>query len=419
MRKLYTVIVALAAVVLTATAAGIWCHRIIEQNKMQTEDRESSDLEEAKQKDDQDEDNQELRQLSEEEERKSRSEEILASMTLEEKVAQLFIVTPEGLTGFSTVTEAGTATQNAINQYPIGGFIYMEQNLQTPEQVRKMIENAQAYSHERVGLPLFINVDEEGGTVTRFGNNPNFSLGKISTMQEIGATGDAKNAYDVGIRIGSFLHELGFNMNNAPDADVLTNPANTVIGSRSFGTDCNLVSDMVLSEMNGLEEQMVIPVLKHFPGHGATEADTHQGYAYTTKTLDELMSNELIPFINGINAGAEVIMAAHISCPNIIGDDTPTSLSKIMLTDILRGQLGYQGIIITDALNMGAIAEEYTSAQATVLALQAGADILLMPESFQESYAGILEAVNSGTLTEDRINESVKRIIDLKLSIEE
>lgn len=418
MKKKYIAVTVIIFAAVIACAAGIWCWRMTKENeKIQTEQKKESGQKVEK-------DSQKGQAETEssgqpgEEQKQDSVEEILASMTLEEKVAQLFIVTPEGLTGFSTVTEAGETTRDALNQYPVGGFIYMAQNLQTTEQVRAMIENAQTYSHDRIGLPLFINVDEEGGTVTRFGNNANFSLGKMNAMWEIGATGNAQNAYNAGVRIGSFLYDLGFNMDNAPDADVLTNPANTVIGSRSFGTDCHLVSEMALAEMKGLKEQKVIPVLKHYPGHGATEADTHEGYAYTTKTLEEIMSNELVPFIDGIHNGAEVIMAAHISCPNITGNNTPASLSKVMLSDVLRGQLGYEGIIITDALNMGAIAEGYSSAQAAVLALEAGVDILLMPENFQESYEGILDAVRKGTLTEERINESVKRIIGLKLSIE-
>lgn len=418
MKRKYIAVTAIIFAAIIAVVAGLWCRQMMKENeKIQTEQKKESGQKVEK-------DSQKGQAETEssgqpgEEQKQDPTEEILASMTLEEKVAQLFIVTPEGLTGFSTVTEAGETTRDALNQYPVGGFIYMAQNLQTPEQVRAMIENVQTYSQDRIGLPLFINVDEEGGTVTRFGNNANFSLGKVSAMQEIGATGNAQNAYDVGVRIGSFLHDLGFNMDNAPDADVLTNPANTVISSRSFGMDCHLVSEMVLAEMKGLKEQKVIPILKHYPGHGATEADTHEGYAYMSKTLEEIMSNELVPFIDGIQQEAEVIMAAHISCPNITGDNTPASLSKVMLSDILRGQLGYEGIIITDALNMGAIAEGYTSAQAAVLALQAGVDILLMPENFQESYEGLLDAVRNGTLTEERINESVKRIIGLKLSIE-
>jgi len=234
-------------------------------------------------------------------------------------------------------------------------------------------------------------------------------------MSAIGATKDTGRAYDVGTKIGGFLNTLGFNMDNAPVADVITNPANTVIGARSFGTDCNLVSEMVLAEMRGLEEQNVIPVIKHYPGHGATEADTHKGYAYTNKTLDEMMENELVPFIDAIEAGAEVIMAAHISCPNVVGDDTPTSVSETMINEILRGKLGYQGIVVTDALNMGAIAEEYSSGQAAVKALKAGVDILLMPEDFKAAYDGVISAVRDGEVTEERIDESVKRIINLKM----
>ena len=356
-------------------------------------------------------------ELSEEEQRKAEVEEIVNSLTLDEKVAQLFIVTPEELTEVGVVIAAGETTQNAISQYPVGGFIYMSQNLENPEQVREMVKNVQEYSYQRIGLPLFISVDEEGGTVSRFSNNPNFNLEKIDSMSVIGATGDPQNAYNVGAKIGSFLYDLGFNMDNAPDADVLTNPSNTVIGSRSFGTDCNLVSEMMLAEMKGLQDQNIIPVIKHYPGHGATEADTHAGYAYTNKTLNEMMANELVPFINGINAGVKVIMVAHISCPNIVGDNTPSSLSGVMINDILRGQLGYQGVVTTDALNMGAIAEEYSSGQAAVQALQAGVDILLMPENFQEAYQGVLSAVGDGRLTEERINESVRRIVNLKIDI--
>ena len=242
-------------------------------------------------------------ELSEEEQRKAEVEEIVNSLTLDEKVAQLFIVTPEELTGVGVVIAAGETTQNAISQYPVGGFIYMSQNLENPEQVREMVKNVQEYSYQRIGLPLFISVDEEGSTVSRFSNNPSFNLEKTDSMSVIGATGDPQNAYNVGAKIGSFLYDLGFNMNNAPDADVLTNPSNTVIGSRSFGTDCNLVSEMMLAEMKGLQDQNIIPVIKHYPGHGATEADTHAGSAYTNKTLDEMMANELVPFINGINAG--------------------------------------------------------------------------------------------------------------------
>ena len=412
--KKYIGIIAITAAALLAVAAGLWYHQIVKQN----DKFEETQSEVKSESDKKPESVQTVEpELSEEEQRKEEVEEIVNSLTLDEKVAQLFIVTPEELTGVEVVIAAGETTQNAISQYPVGGFIYMSQNLENPEQVREMVKNVQEYSYQRIGLPLFISVDEEGGTVSRFSNNPNFNLEKIDSMSVIGATGDPQNAYNVGAKIGSFLYDLGFNMDNAPDADVLTNPSNTVIGSRSFGTDCNLVSEMMLAEMKGLQDQNIIPVIKHYPGHGATEADTHAGYAYTNKTLNEMMANELVPFINGINAGVKVIMAAHISCPNIVGDNTPSSLSGVMINDILRGQLGYQGVVTTDALNMGAIAEEYSSGQAAVQALQAGVDILLMPENFQEAYQGVLSAVGDGRLTEERINESVRRIVNLKLDI--
>lgn len=402
--------------VFTAIVAGIWCKK--EVGRKNQFKQESTENQRQKKKEKKTGNQQKKNKINNEEKKTAaKVEKMLQSMTLEEKIAQLYIVTPEELTGYNTVTEAGETTKDRITSYPVGGFIYMAQNLQSPDQVKKMIENVQAYSMERIGLPLFISVDEEGGTVTRFGNNPNFNLNKIGSMKAIGETGDTQNAYQVGLQIGSFLHDLGFNMDNAPDADVLTNPANKVIGSRSFGRDPDLVADMVMAEMQGLKQQNIIPVIKHFPGHGATEADTHQGYAYTDKSLEEMKQSELVPFQKAIEANAPVIMAAHISCPDITGDSTPASLSHTMITDILRGQMGYQGVVITDALNMGAIAEEYTSAQAAVKVLQAGADILLMPENFEESYNGIITAVSTGDLTEERINESVRRILKLKLGI--
>ncbi len=280
-----------------------------------------------------------------------------------------------------------------------------------------MISNVQQYSRDRIGLPMFINVDEEGGTVSRFGNNSSFSLGRIDDMSVIGAGDDPEAAYLVGSQIGSFLYELGFNMDNAPVADVLSNEANTVIGRRSFVSDCKTVSSMAIAELNGLKSEGIVGVYKHFPGHGATEADTHEGYAYTNASLEEMLGNDLVPFTDGIQHDVKVIMVAHIACPNVTGDNTPASLSSVMITDILRGKLGYEGIVMTDGLNMGAIANQYSSAEAAVAAVSAGADILLMPADFEAAYHGIIAAVNDGTISEARIDASVKRIIALKMAM--
>ena len=340
---------------------------------------------------------------------------IVDSMSLEEKVAQLFLVQPEAIVDIGTATAAGDATKQAINKTPVGGFVYFSDNLQSEQQVQDMLRNVQKYSEDRIGLPAFLSVDEEGGTVARVASTGRFDVTDVGDMAKIGASGDVQQARQAGETIGSYLSELGFNLDFAPDADVLTNPDNTVVKKRSFGSDPRVVSDMSLAVAQGLAQHQVYSVYKHFPGHGATAGDTHQGYAYTDKTLDELKQSELIPFENAIQNNAAFIMAAHISAPRVTGDDTPASLSKTTITDILRGQMGYDGIVVTDAMNMGAVTEQYTSAQAAVKALQAGADLVLMPEDFQEAYQGVLDAVKDGTLTEQRINESVTRIVKVKV----
>lgn len=342
----------------------------------------------------------------------------LEEMTLEEKVAQLFIIQPEAILDVGTAVAAGDATREAIDKYPVGGFIYFGENLQSKEQTQEMLRNVQAYSTERTGFPAFLSVDEEGGAVARVAGTGNFDVPDIGDMADIGAAGDVDAAKQVGEDIGSYLAELGFNLDFAPVADVLSNPENTVVRKRSFGSDPELVSDMAIAVSDGLEEKGLLSAYKHFPGHGATSADTHKGYAYTDKTLEELEACELIPFQRCIADGAKIIMAAHISVPNVTGDDTPTSLSKTMVTDILREKMGYTGLVVTDAMNMGAITEEYTSAEAAVKALQAGVDVVLMPENYQQAYQGVLDAVADGTLTEERIDESVTRILTVKLDMQ-
>lgn len=355
--------------------------------------------------------------LTEEEKLQNRINEIISGMTLEEKAAQLFMITPEALTGMDPVTAAGETTRKALEEYPVGGIIYFRKNLVNPEQVRTMTANIQTYAMERTGLPLLLSVDEEGGSVTRFGNNPGFDFDASADMKAIGESGDPQQAYELGERLGSFLYDLGINMDNAPDADVLSNPQNTVVRDRSFGSDCEVVSEMALAELRGLESQGVIGLLKHFPGHGATAGDTHEGYAYTDASLEEMMANELVPFADGIEAGVDVIMVGHISCPQVTGDDLPASLSEKMTTQILRQEMGYDGFLITDAMNMGAVSENYSSSEAAVAAIRAGIDMILMPQDFQQAYEGILNAVESGELTEERIDESLRRITALKLKI--
>lgn len=352
--------------------------------------------------------------LTEEEQLEQRLNDWISSHSLEEQVAQLFVIRPESLTGVDTVTQASDVTKNALSQYPVGGIIYFSKNIETPDQTSQMLTNTKQYCQELGIETPFLTVDEEGGLVSRIANNENFNVETFSSMWDIGQTQDTNQAANVGNVIGSYLKELGFNMDMAPDADVLSNSENEVIGTRSFSSDPNVESEMVQAEVSALKAQGIIPVIKHFPGHGGTLGDTHEGYAYTDKTLDELMADELIPFKNAIDNGIDVIMAAHISVPNVIGDNTPTTLSSYMITDVLRGQLGYDGLVITDGMEMGAIVNSYDSATAAVMAIQAGCDMILMPEDFVSAYNGIIDAVNNGTLSNDRIAQSVKRILKVK-----
>ena len=345
-------------------------------------------------------------------------QETLDGMTLEQKVNQLFMLTPEQLTGVETAVQAGDATRSAYEAHPVGGLIYFAKNLQNPDQTRQMLSNTSQYARQISGLPVFLSVDEEGGQVSRIASNSAFQVPVFEYLNQVGQRGDTQEAHDIGSQIGAYLKDLGFNMDAAPDTDVLTNPANEVVKYRSFGSDPQLVASMAQAELQGLNEQGIIGMYKHFPGHGGTTADSHEGYVYVEENLDQLKSGALVPFQSGIDNGIRVIMVSHIACPNVTGDNTPATLSQMLITDVLREQMGFDGMVITDALNMGAITEQYSSGDAAVKALQAGADMLLMPEDFGSAYQGVIDAVNAGTLTEERINESVSRILKIKLEME-
>lgn len=331
----------------------------------------------------------------------------IAEMPLEDKVAGLFFITPEALTDTDVVVRAGDTTREKLRERSVGGLIYFSQNIKDAEQLSEMLQNTADWSN----YPIFLAVDEEGGSVSRVAEAG--LAENVGSMSEIGASGDAALAKEAGASIGAYLSGFGFNLDFAPVADVITE-GNTVIGDRSFGTDVNLVSPMVAAMVEGLQDNGVNACLKHFPGLGDTTEDTHDGLAASEKTLDEFTAQDFPVYQAGIDAGVKFIMVSHLSTPNVVGDNTPASLSSMMITDILRGQLGYQGIVITDAMNMTAITDYYTPEDAAVKALQAGADMILMPEDFQAAYQGVLDAVNNGTLTEERIDESLRRIYRVK-----
>ena len=331
----------------------------------------------------------------------------ISEIPLEDKVAGLFIVTPESLTGVSTAIQAGESTQNALNEYAVGGFIYFDKNIEDGEQLKGMLSGTVSKSR----YPLFLAVDEEGGSVSRVANS-SIEVIRVGDMASIGESGDTTQAYEAGLTIGAYLKELGFNLDFAPVADV-ADPDGGELGDRVFGSDAQLVGEMVANMVDGIEGTGVSSCLKHFPGIGDVDGDTHDGRVEATKTLDEMRNSDFIPFKAGIDAGADFVMVSHVTVSSV-DDDVPASLSKAIMTDILRNELGFQGIIITDALDMGAITEYYTSGEAAVQAIAAGADMLLMPEDFYEAYDAVLAAVQDGSISEERINESLKRIYRVK-----
>lgn len=336
-------------------------------------------------------------------------ETTISEMPLEDKVAGLFMITPEALTGVDKAVRAGDGTKEALNKYAVGGLIYFKQNIEDKEQLTEMLNNTRGMSK----YPIFLAVDEEGGSVRRVGGS-GIEVPEIGDMADIGAGGDTMAAYDAGAAIASYLYELGFNLDFAPVADVVTDAEASAIGKRSFGSDPTAVGNMVSAAVSGLQDTGISSCLKHFPGIGATTEDTHEGMAALEKSTDELRASEFVPFKSGMDAGVHMVMVSHASAPNVVGDNTPCSLSEEVITNLLRGELGYNGIVITDAMNMSAIKEYYASDEAAVMALKAGADMVLMPEDFQMAYEGVLKAVQDGVIAEERINESLKRIYRVK-----
>ena len=347
----------------------------------------------------------------------------LQQMTLREKVGQMFFARMESLdstihwTNYADLqenpmTELNSNIRNINKDYPVGGIILYAWNIQDEPQLASLISDIRSLK----GQPLLC-IDEEGGRIARIANNPNFNVEVISPMSEIGKTGDPANAYHAGNVIGQYLTKYGFDINFAPVADVNTNPDNIIIGNRAFSDNPQVAAPMVVNYLQGLKDAGITGCIKHFPGHGDVKTDTHYGYASTQKTWDEMLGCEMITFKAGIQWGCQLIMTAHIGTPGITGNDVPATMSSVVLQDKLRRELGYQNIIITDGMEMGAITQQYTSGQAAVGSIQAGVDIVLGPKNYVEAFDAVVKAVENGTITEERINQSVRRILKLKKQI--
>lgn len=337
------------------------------------------------------------------------------NMSIEEKIAQLFMVRPEAITGYDAVIQAGEATQKALARNPVCGITYFSQNLIDPGQTTAMLEATLQFGYEAMGLPLLLAVDEEGGSVTRIAGNEAFGQTDVGHAADIGATGDTENAAAAATAIAGYLKPLGFNLDFAPVLDIANNPESDTMTQRSFGSDAQLVSDMGVAEIKAFADAGMLCCAKHFPGIGGAEGDSHEVSIYSEKTLAEISEVELVPFAAAIGAGVPMIMVGHLSAPNIIGDNTPASLAPAIVTDVLRDKLEYDGVVITDALEMAAAEGVYEDTELALLAIEAGCDIALMPPDYEAAYMGILEAISSGRLKEARIDESLTRIIRMKL----
>lgn len=344
----------------------------------------------------------------------------LAGMSLREKVSRLFIVRMESLVpGFtwetnddlvaSGLTEVTDPMRKVAEEYPVGGVIVFAHNIQDKAQLRRLEKDI----HALPGRPLLC-IDEEGGRVARLANNEAFGLPRYESMTALAAEGPGA-VKKAAKSIGRYLHRYGFDVDFAPVADVNTNPENIIIGPRAFSDDPETAGKMVQIYLKALQKQGVTGCLKHFPGHGDTQADTHLGYAVSHKSREELLSCEMIPFKAGIEAGARIIMSAHVSLPRVTDSDVPSTLSPEVLQGILRGDLGYDGVIVTDALEMGAITNAYPVNEACILAIEAGADVLLCVRDYRSAVDAIVAAVESGRLSESRLDESLMRIYKLRV----
>lgn len=330
----------------------------------------------------------------------------LQQMSLREKVYQLFFVTPEQLGGNYPVT-----SPSDTGDRPVGGIIMMGANLETQEQTRNMLSKTQENAAQNTGIGVFLAVDEEGGSVARCA----YKLGttEFYGMAEYGARNDYDEAFYIGKTIGGDIRALGFNVDFAPVADVDISPTNE-LGDRIFSDDPEICANMVSGVVSGLNSSGVAATLKHFPGLGAEDGNTHTASSIIIdRTLSELRNEEFVPFRSGIQAGADFVMVGHQKVSSF-RDDLPADLSYTAVTTMLRGELGFEGIAITDAQNMNTISGVYGCGTAAKMSIKAGIDMILAPTDLDEAANAVINAVKSGEISEERINESVTRILTVK-----
>lgn len=330
---------------------------------------------------------------------------LIDSMTLEEKVGQLVIV---GVDGY----ENDEHSKQLMEKYHAGGFILFKKNIQDSAQLLTLLNSLKETNAALNKVPMFLSVDEEGGRVSRLPDE----FKKFPSNKVIGQKNDSSLSYQIGNILGRELSSFGFNMDFAPVLDINSNPKNPVIGDRSFGTTAGLVSRLGIETMKGIRAENVISVVKHFPGHGDTSVDSHVGLPRVNHDLKRLKSFELVPFKAAIENSVDAIMIAHILLPKL-DPENPASFSKAVITDLLRTDMNFNGVVITDDFTMGAIEKNYDMGGAAVKSIQAGADIVLVCHGFDKQETvikALLAAAQTGQISTGRLDESVYRVLELK-----
>jgi beta-N-acetylhexosaminidase len=327
---------------------------------------------------------------------------LVRRMSLREKIGQLFVPTIVGATPARGVA--------LVKKYHVGGVIYFPGNMRTPRQTAELSNALQRASMRSAGAPLLISTDEEQGIVSRVPFITHFP-----TNRALASTAEPETDVRTAARVtAEELRAIGINQDNAPDADVNVNPRNPVIGVRSFGSDPRLVARLVGVAIDAYRAAGVATVAKHFPGHGDTDTDSHTGLPVIDHTKSRWRRLDAPPFEAAIRHGTDAIMAGHIVMPHLDPSRRPATMSPAVLSGLLRGELGFDGVVITDSLQMTGARLTYSPAQAAVRAVKAGADQLLMPVNLPATYAAVLKAVRGGTITRDRLDQAVTRILRMK-----
>ncbi len=337
----------------------------------------------------------------------------IASMTLEEKVGQLFIIAIRHTAWGKAAVKMDDYIRNLMLRCKPGGIILFSINFISPAQTITLINEYQKLS----SLPLFICTDEEGGVVSRLGKNRAMEVFSLPPAAEIGKREDEALNEQAAYTLGRDLKALGFNINFAPVADVRRQGRKNVMGNRSYSSNPETAAKMAAAAVRGFRRAGIAPVLKHFPGHGNVSGDSHKGYTRSLSSAKELRSVDFLPFRRGIAEGVPMIMMGHISTPVLDESGVPASLSGKIQDGILRKELNFKGIIISDAMDMGAINRHRDSGEAALQALMAGTDIILMPENPQKAQKAIIEAIHEGKISMSRIDHSLRRILSLKMSL--